>query len=179
MTRYRASITVGMLVVTGALGLTACSSSTTSASASRTGTSSNSATATPSKAGSNPGSSFCVSLADSQAKSAQLATAMTQAVASGSFATAKQALSSVLATIAQDLVKVEAQMTSVPSDVQAAITTVNNFFTQAQSAIANTTSMSELGQAIAGLDTPQLKAASATLTQYAASQCGVTTSATP
>ena len=178
MTRYRISITVGSMVVAGALGLTACSSSTTSAPASGTGTSSK-ATAAPSRSGSSPGSSFCVSLADSQAKSAQLATAMAQAVESGSFATAKQELSSVLDTIAQDLSKVEAQMTSAPSDVQSAITTVNTFFTQAQSAIAGATGMTELGQAIAALDTPQLKAASATLTQYAQSQCGATTSATP
>jgi hypothetical protein len=179
MTKSRKLTALGVLVMTGAVSLAACSSGTNS-SAAKTGTSSSakSATGTPSQTGSNPGSSFCNGLTNSQSESAQLATTMAQAVQSGNVSTAKQALDSVLTTIAQDLNTVESKMSSVPANVQAAITTVNNFFTQAKTAIANTTSLSQMGMAMAGLDTQQLKDASATLAGYAASQCGVTPSTT-
>ncbi|HYA67423.1 MAG TPA: hypothetical protein VED63_01710 [Acidimicrobiales bacterium] len=152
--------------------LAACSLSTTSSTAAK------SASSASSQAGANSVSSFCRYLVNSQSETSQLTTTMTQAIASANVTTAKQALDSLLSTIDQDLAMAESKIGAVAADIQAAITTVNNFFAEAKTAIANATSLSQMGTAMAGLDTQQLEDAGETLTAYANSQCGTATSTT-
>jgi hypothetical protein len=80
--------------------------------------------------------------------------------------------------IAQDASKAESELGSVPANVQQAFRQVNSFFSQAKAAIAGDTSISQFGPSLAALDTGPLRAASMTLTQYAETHCGFTTTTT-
>jgi hypothetical protein len=169
---------LGTMVVPCALALAACSSgSSTSAASSNTPPSSVSAT-TPQ--GANPGSGFCSELNAENAKLGHLGQTFSAAVASHNLASIKQTLGTYLTSAADAMVKVEASMSSAPANVQAALATVNQFFSQLRSAVANASTLKQLETSLGAAGNPaQLQAAGKTLDAYTTSQCGDLTSPSP
>jgi hypothetical protein len=161
------------IVFSGAMVLSACNSSSTpdtSSPAAGTGATTPAATSNP---GANPTSDFCTQLKTENAKFAQLGKTFGAAIASHDFATTKQTLATYFSAVAQAMSEVEASMSSAPADVQAALQTVNQYFSQLQSEIANASSLKQLETSLAAQgNSAQLKAAGATLSAYSKSQCG-------
>jgi prophage DNA circulation protein len=123
--------------------------------------------------GANPGGDFCTLLKAEKVKAAKLSSTISTAFATNDFATTKKALTAYFDALAQDLAQVEASMTDAPADVQAAVQTVNQFFTQLQSSLANASSLTDLQTSFtANLDTAALKSAGKVLSAYTTSQCG-------
>lgn len=171
-----------ILAMAGALSLAACSSGKTTTNAASGAPAAKSATANPStpQSGANPGGDFCTALKQQQASVANLPKTFGQAIGSGDFATIKKTLSAFFDTMQQSLAKVELTMSSAPSNVKAALATVNQYFVQLRTTVLNATSTTQLETSMAsfGQDT-QLRGATKTLKAYSTSQCGVLTSPTP
>jgi hypothetical protein len=144
----------------------AVSSATTSASAS------SSASATLS-GGTNATGPFCGQLKTSQTTLAGQTSQYVKAITAGNFPGIKAALSTFFHKAEGELATVESSMSGVPSNVQAALTTVNKTYVAMVSAVDNSTSLPELSAAFIALGkNPALKPAMATLTAYGESQCG-------
>jgi hypothetical protein len=110
----------------------------------------------------------------------KLGSTLGTAIASNDFATTKQTLAAFFATTGQGLAQVETTMTDAPANVQAALTVVNQYFSQLQSVIASSTSMKQLETSMASqANNAQIKAAGQTLDAYTKSQCGDVTSSSP
>lgn len=179
---------LGAIVVSSAMVLAACTSSSSSptnaappsaTAPAPTGSTSTGTTSTGTQ-GANPGSDFCTLLKAEKAKAAKLGTTIGTAFASNDFATTKKTLTAYFAAVGQALAQVEASMSSAPANVQAALQTVNVFFSQLQSSVASASSLTELQTNIsAAANTANLKQAGATLKAYTTSQCGTPSSPTP
>jgi len=171
-----------VLLLLGIVGLAACGSGSTNQAAERTSTSNTSseipARTTPTQAGSNPGSSFCGALINEQSTAHQLVSALTQSLESADVELTKKSLAAVFNAISNDIAVVEKSMKSAPDNVQAAVTTVNSFITQAQAAIANVANETGAESALASLDYSELRDASTTLADYSTSHCSSATSTT-
>jgi hypothetical protein len=169
------------VAVLGSLVLAACSKSSAPA-ASAGAAVSTIPTAPPSTGtqGSNPLSGFCTELKAENTKASALGSTFGAAVASHNLTKMKQALGTFFTNLSQELAAVEAQMASAPSNVQAALKVVNQFFTQLQSEVANASSLQGLEASMAASgNSPALKAAGKTLDDYGKSQCGDISSPTP
>ena len=162
---------LGTIVVSVALVLSACSKSSTPAASTALGSSGAPA---PSLQGVNPGGGFCSELKTENAKSAQFSKTFGTAAASQNITSIKQTLGTYFTQAEGEIARVEATMTSAPANVQAALTTINHYFSQLQSAISSATSMQQLEASMASLgkDAASLKGAAETLKAYATSQCG-------
>jgi hypothetical protein len=173
MSRYREWL--GTIVVSSAMLLAACSSSSSS-STTAAGTNVPAATSAPSSVtqGVNPGGDFCTLLKAEKAKAAKLSSTIGAAVATNDFATTKKNLTDYFNALGQDLAQIEASMTDAPADVQAAVQTVNQYFTQLQTALANASSLQDLETSFnaSTTDTSAIKAAGKTLKAYVTAQCG-------
>lgn len=170
-------IALRLVVVTCAVLLAGCKSSSSTVAASSAPPASSAAPSSTESAssvpGANPGSALCLQIAAEKAKVSQLSTTLGTAFASQDLATVKSTLKTYFAAVAQVMGEVESSMSSAPANVQAALVTVNGFFTQLQSAVDSAKSMQELQTSITGIgNTKQMAAASKTLAAYTTSQCG-------
>jgi translation initiation factor 2B subunit (eIF-2B alpha/beta/delta family) len=136
-------------------------------------------TSAPAKAGANPHSTFCTSLAAEQASVGKLSTAFESAIAQGNLSLAKSDVASYFTHADAALKKVETTMVSAPATVRAALRAVNLYYAALKSTIDNATSTKELATGIQALaKNPSLGSATSTLNAYTASQCGTNTSTT-
>lgn len=170
-------IALRLVVAACAVLLAGCSStsSTVAASSGPPASSAPPASTAPAsnEPGSNPGSALCVQIAAEKTKVSQLSSTLGTAFASQDLATVKSTLKTYFAAVAQVMGQVEASMSSAPANVQAALVTVNGFFTQLQSAVDSAKSMQELQTSITSIgNTKQMAAASKTLAAYTTAQCG-------
>lgn len=166
---------LGAIVVSTTMVLAACSSSPSSSSTVAAASSAAAPTTSPSTAtqGANPGGDFCTLLKAEKAKVNKLGKTMGTAFASQDFASTKKMLTTYFAAVAQSLAEVEASMSSAPADVQAALQTINDYFSQLQSALASASTLTELETSLsAQTNTAEINAAGATLKAYSTSQCG-------
>ena len=171
---------LGAIVVSSSMALAACSSSSSPSTTTAPGTPAPASASSTAPQGANPASDFCLKLRSENAKFAQLSKTLGTAFASQDFAATKQTLTTYFDAVGQALADLESSMISAPADVQAALQTVNQYFTKLQSALAGATSLQELGTAFGSVgSTPQLKAAGATLKAYGTAQCGVLPSSSP
>ncbi len=83
----------------------------------------------------------------------------------------KNSLESFVAGSVDTLANVEAEMASAPANVQAAVTVLDQFFTQARTATKSATNLTQLKTAVASLLNDQVNTASATLTDYSNLLC--------
>ena len=173
-------VALRLVVVTCAVVLAGCTSSSPTVAASSAPpappassaapTSTDSASSVP---GTNPGSALCLQIAAEKTQVSQLSSTLGTAFASQDLATVKSTLKTYFAAVAQVMGQVEASMSSAPANVQAALVTVNGFFTQLQSAVDGAKSMQELQTSITSIgNTKQMAAAGKVLAAYTTSQCG-------
>lgn len=140
-------------------------------------------TKTVSKGGLNPGSKLCATLSDAQSSSGNVGTAIEksieQGMASGNYAAVKQAMLSDINLSLKEEGPAESALSSAPANVQAAMKGLFGFVTSYKTAIANSTSITQLETSIVSLaGTSQVEADSLTLANYVTAQCGTTTTTT-
>lgn len=140
---------------------------------------SNRPTTSPSSQPANTGSSqfrrppvtFCSTLAVEQKQVGGLANAVSRSESSTDMTALKNSLESFVAGSVDTLANVEAEMASAPANVQAAVTVLDQFFTQARTATKSATNLTQLKTAVASLLNDQVNTASATLTDYSNLLC--------
>jgi hypothetical protein len=121
----------------------------------------------------------CTALNTEQTQSSKLATTLEQAFASGNFATIKSAMLAEFNDLNTDVAKAGAVLSSAPANVKAAFATIGQAFTQLKTAIANSTSLTQLESSFQALGTnTKFTAAGQVLASYFGSKCGSTTPAT-
>jgi len=178
----RLSARSALAIASVALVLSACGSSSagkgSTAAAVSTSTTTASASSPASSApatlagGTNATGPFCGQLKTSQTTLAGQSSQYVKAITAGNFPGIKAALSAFFHKAEGELATVESSMTGVPSNVQAALTTVNKTYAAMVSAVDNSTSLPELSAAFIALgNNPALRPAMATLTAYGQSQC--------
>ena len=94
-----------------------------------------------SKTGSNPGSALCTALRTEEGSSSKLGSSVESAIASGNFATAKQAMINVLNEGLKEEGPALNVLKSAPANVQAAMKGLFKFENSFKSAIENATSL--------------------------------------
>jgi hypothetical protein len=102
-----------------------------------------------------------------------------QGMASGNYAAVKQAMLSDINLSLKEEGPAESALSSAPANVQAAMMGLFGFVTSYKTAIANSTSITQLETSIVSLaGTSQVEADSLTLANYVTAQCGTTTTTT-
>jgi hypothetical protein len=176
----RRLVPVVAVVLAASLILGACSKSSPSAASGSVSVPTLPSVAPPtSEAGSNPTSDFCTALKVEKAKLNALTSNLGTAVDPTDLATTKKNLATYMAAVTQAVVEVESTMSAAPADVQAALQVFNTYLQALPDRIKNATTMAGLADAFQGMDTPEMKSASKTLSAYAKSQCGTLSSPTP
>jgi hypothetical protein len=140
-------------------------------------------TKTVAKGGLNPGSSLCVTISNAESNSGNVGTdlekAMEQGIASGNYASVKQAMLTELNLSLKDEGPAESALSSAPANVQAAMKGIFSFVGSYKTLIENSTSITQLGTSMASLaGTSKVEADSLTLANYVTAQCGTTTTTT-
>ena len=136
---------------------------------------------TASKQGSNPTSSICTAVNTAQSGSNKVGSALESAIeqAATNFAAAKQAMITALNGVQKEESAAEAELHSAPANVQAAMKGLFAVFTTMETAINNSSSLTQLGTSLETLgQNAQLQADSQTVTNYVTSLCGATTTTT-
>jgi hypothetical protein len=142
---------------------------------------------TVSKGGLSPGSKLCVTLAQADSSSGSIGTdvekAVEQAMASGNLASAyasvKAAMLSSLNTSVKEEGEAESALSGAPANVQAAMKGLFTFVGSYETAIQNSTSITQLETSIATIPgTAQVEADGLTVSNYVMAQCGTTTTTT-
>ena len=114
----------------------------------------------------------CTALGGEQTQSTELASTLEQAFASGNFATIKAAMLAEFTTEGQDVSKVEALLSSAPSNVKAAFATIAAAFNTLKSDIQNASSLTQLEGSLSTLGSnTQLEAAGKVLESYYGTKC--------
>ena len=140
-------------------------------------------TKTASKGGLNPGSKLCVTLAQAESNSGNLGSAMEksieQGMASGNYATVKSAMLASINASVKDEGAAESALSGAPANVQAAMKGLFTFIGSYETAIQNSTSITQLETSIVSLaQTSKVEADSLTVANYVTAQCGTTTTTT-
>jgi hypothetical protein len=101
-------------------------------------------------------------------------------LASGNLAAVKQSFAAFISSLQKAFGQVGTELSSAPSNVQDALSTLDSVYGKLKTDVANATSLPQLESALQSLGTnPQLKAASTTLESYHTAQCGGSTPDTP
>jgi len=135
------------------------------------------------KGGLNPGSQLCQTVSNAESSSGKVGTAIEQAIeqsaTSGSYATVKQALLSAFNLISKEAGPAESALRSAPANVQAAMKGEFAFIGTYKTAIANSTSITQLETSMTSLPgAAEAEADAKTVTNYVTAQCGTTTTTT-
>jgi TPP-dependent trihydroxycyclohexane-1,2-dione (THcHDO) dehydratase len=134
------------------------------------------------KGGLSPGSSLCVAIANSASSSSNVGLAIEKSLeegATGSWATAQQAMLATINASLSEASQAEADLSSAPADVQAAMKGIYAFVEGYKTAISNASSVAQFGEAMGSLAAnSNVKADSLTLEAYVTAQCGSTTPTT-
>ena len=138
---------------------------------------------TKAKGGLNPGSKLCVTLAQAESNSGNLGSAMEksieQGMASGNYATVKSAMLASINASVKDEGAAESALSGAPANVQAAMKGLFTFIGSYETAIQNSTSITQLETSIVSLaQTSKVEADSLTVANYVTAQCGTTTTTT-
>jgi hypothetical protein len=139
---------------------------------------------TESKGGLNPGSKLCVTLANAESSSGNLGTniekSIEQGIASGNYASVKAAMLASINASEKDEGAAESALSGAPSNVQAAMKGLFSFIGSYETAIQNSTSITQLETSIVSLaGTSKVEADSLTVANYVTAQCGTPTTTTP
>jgi hypothetical protein len=139
---------------------------------------------TESKGGLNPGSKLCVTLANAESSSGNLGTniekSIEQGMASGNYASVKAAMLASINASEKDEGAAESALSGAPSNVQAAMKGLFTFVGSYETAIQNSTSITQLATSLASLaQTSKVEADSLTVANYVTAQCGTPTTTTP
>jgi hypothetical protein len=133
--------------------------------------------------GLNPGSKLCVTLANAESSSGNLGTnvekSIEQGMASGNYAAVKAAMIADVNASLKDEGPAESALSGAPANVQAAMKGLFSFVGSYKTAIANSTSITQLATSIVSLaGTSQVEADGMTVANYVTAQCGTTTTTT-
>ena len=133
-----------------------------------------------SKGGLNPGSKLCVTLANAESSSGNMGTSIEksieQGMASGNYAAVKAAMLADINASLKDEGPAESALSGAPANVQAAMKGLFSFVGSYKTAIANSTSITQLASSIVSLaGTSQVEADGLTVANYVTAQCGTTT----
>ncbi len=140
-------------------------------------------TKTTSKGGLNPGSKLCVTLANAESSSGNLGSAMEKSIeeglSSGNYASVKAAMLAQINASVKDEGAAESALSGAPANVQAAMKGLFTFVNSYETAISNSTSITQLATSMESLaQTSQVEADSLTVANYVTSQCGTPTTTT-
>jgi hypothetical protein len=135
---------------------------------------------TASKGGLNPGSKLCVTLANAESSSGNIGSSVEksieQGISSGNYATVKAAMIADINAALKDEGAAESALSGAPANVQAAMKGLFSFVGSYKTAIANSTSITQLATSMASLaQTSQVEADGQTIATYVTAQCGTTT----
>jgi len=138
---------------------------------------------TTAKGGLNPGSKLCVTISNAESSSGNVGTAIEksieQGMESGNYAAVKQAMLADINLSLKDEGPAESALSSAPANVQAAMKGLFGFVASYKTAIANSTSITQLETSIVSLaGTSKVEADSLTVANYVTAQCGTTTTTT-
>jgi hypothetical protein len=139
---------------------------------------------TASKGGLNPGSKLCVTLANAESSSGNLGSniekSIEQGMASGNYASVKAAMLASINASMKDEGAAESALSGAPANVQAAMKGLFSFVGSYETAISNSTSITQLATSLGSLaQTSQVEADSLTVANYVTEQCGTPTTTTP
>jgi hypothetical protein len=137
-------------------------------------------TVAKSKGALSPGSSLCLQVESADSSSADVGSAvekaMEQAITSGNFAAAKQAMIAALAPSLKEEGAAESALKSAPANVQAAMKGLFGFVTSYETAIQNASSFTGLATSMETLvQSSPVEADALTVANYVTAQCGPTT----
>ena len=140
-------------------------------------------TKTVSKGGLNPGSKLCVTLANAESSSGNIGTSIEksieQGMASGNYAAVKAGMLADINASLKDEGPAESALSGAPANVQAAMKGLFSFVGSYKTAIANSTSITQLASSIVSLaGTSQVESDGLTVANYVTAQCGTTTTTT-
>lgn len=173
------TVRVGAWLVLGAVALTACSKSGSSAASPPANDQGSTAPATASASpsgsttGANPTGDFCTELKAQQAGLAQMNQQFATMSQSPDLAAIHKQFDTLFAAMTESIGRVEATMTSAPAKVRAAVQVMNEFLGKLKTAIDGATSMNELGTSMNQvIRDKKVAAASRVLQAYTKSQCG-------
>jgi hypothetical protein len=135
---------------------------------------------TTAKGGLNPGSKLCVTLANAESSSSNLGSAMEKSIeegmSSGNYASVKAAMLAQINASVSDEGEAESALSGAPANVQAAMKGLFTFVNSYKTAIANSTSITQLATSMESLaGTSQVEADGLTVANYVTQQCGTTT----
>jgi hypothetical protein len=135
------------------------------------------------KGGLNPGSKLCVTLANAESSSSNLGSAMEKSIeegmSSGNYASVKAAMLAQINASVKDEGAAESALSGAPSNVQAAMKGLFTFVNSYETAISNSTSITQLATSMESLaGTSQVEADALTVSNYVTAQCGTTTPTT-
>jgi hypothetical protein len=137
-------------------------------------------TKTEAKGGLNPGSKLCVTLANAESSSGNLGTniekSIEEGMASGNYASVKAAMLASINASLKDEGAAESALSGAPANVQAAMKGLFTFVGSYETAISNSTSITQLATSMESLAaTSKVEADSLTVANYVTAQCGTTT----
>jgi hypothetical protein len=136
---------------------------------------------TVAKGGLSPGSKLCVTLAQALSSSSNLGSAMGKSIeeglsSSGTYASEKAAMLAQINASLKDEGAAESALSGAPANVQAAMKGLFTFVNSYETAISNSTSMTQLATSMESLAaTSQVEADGLTVANYVTAQCGTTT----
>ena len=135
---------------------------------------------TAAKGGLNPGSKLCVTLANAESSSSNLGSAMEKSIeeglSSGNYASVKAAMLAQINASVKDEGAAESALSGAPANVQAAMKGLFTFVNSYETAISNSTSITQLATSMESLAaTSQVQADALTVANYVTAQCGTTT----
>jgi hypothetical protein len=138
---------------------------------------------TTAKGGLNPGSKLCVELAQADSSSGNLGSAIEKSIeegmSSGNYASVKAAMLAQINASLKDEGEAESALSGAPANVQAAMKGLFTFVGSYETAISNSTSITQLATSMESLaGTSEVEADSVTVTNYVTAQCGTTTTTT-
>ncbi len=123
--------------------------------------------------GSNPGSSMCQDIKNEENGNAQVGVDVEKSIASGNFATAKQALLNSYAADVSNVDKALSVIKSAPSNVQAAFKNLLSYVQQIKTDIENASSLQGLITSFESLgQNTQIATDGTTISNWATSVCG-------
>jgi hypothetical protein len=139
-------------------------------------------TKTVAKAKVGPGSTFCASIVATESSNTNLGIAVVKVIqeaASGNFAGAKQAMIGDMNTALTAEGPAEAELSSAPANVQAALKGLFTFESTLKTDISNASNLEQLATSLQSLGTStQFRTDALTLATYASAECGTTTTTT-
>ena len=136
---------------------------------------------TTAKGGLNPGSKLCVTLANAESSSSNLGSALGKSIQEGlspsaNYASLKAAMLAQINASLKDEGEAESALSGAPANVQAAMKGLFTFVGSYETAISNSTSITQLATSMASLaQTSQVEADGVTVANYVTQQCGTTT----